>query len=251
MNILAHFQPRAVIASLAAAAALCQCTSLKSASPGSLMAYSAAAAGVEAESEAAGATRSNAENSATGTAQPSGRLYRREGSLSLEVSSAATATKQAAEIVAELGGRVESSSASENESDSARLVARVPSGGLDGAMDRLGQLGRVTHREASAEDVTVESADAEAKLQAQRVLRDRLLALLRKAENVKDTLEIEKELARVQGEIDALANTFNRLRGEVQMARLTVKFSQRTIPGPGGLAWKSVRWVLRRIFVLG
>lgn len=86
--------------------------------------------------------------------------------------------------------------------------------------------GRMTASSVSAEDLTRQILDVDARLSAQKTLRDRLTGLLetRDAE-LSDLLELERELARVQGEIESATSTLNALRQRVNMSIVNIDYS--------------------------
>ena len=85
--------------------------------------------------------------------------------------------------------------------------------------------GQLVSMSARAEDLTRQITDTTARLEAQKTLRDRLLRLLeRETDDVGDLLQIERELARVQSEIESAESWLRTLRARVSMDRLTVSY---------------------------
>lgn len=169
----------------------------------------------------------------------------------VEVEGLDAAEARARQTVAELDGRIESSSRTGEESVHLRI--RIPSGTLDLALTQSGALGRVLHRHVSESDVTTRYIDTEARLNTRLALRDRLQALLEEAESVEDILGIERELARVQGEIDAMQGQLDYLDRQVDESTLDLTLQvpavspPETKPGPLGYVvlgvWKAVKWL--------
>lgn len=90
----------------------------------------------------------------------------------------------------------------------ASLKLRVPPDQLTAFLRLLGTApGEVKNHGVTAEDKSIEFVDTSARLETLEALRARLRALLEggKAQSVEDILKVEKELARVQGEIDTTA----------------------------------------------
>jgi hypothetical protein len=86
--------------------------------------------------------------------------------------------------------------------------------------------GRVTAQWTTTEDLTREIVDTEATLRAKRALRDRLQQLLaNRPGRLSDLLEVERELARVQGEIDATESNLVAMRTRVAMSALTIEYT--------------------------
>ena len=85
--------------------------------------------------------------------------------------------------------------------------------------------GRVLSQATTTEDLTRSIVDTEAHLRAQTALRDRLQQLLQsRPGRLSDLLEVERELARVQGEIDATQSNLAVMRTRVDMSELTISY---------------------------
>lgn len=103
--------------------------------------------------------------------------------------------------------------------------------GMSAQVDAAG--GRITSSTTNTEDLTRQIVDTEARLRAQTALRDRLQELLRsRPGRLSDLLEVERELARVQGEIDAVQSSLAVMRTRVAMSELTIQY--RSAPRPVG-----------------
>lgn len=170
-----------------------------------------------------------------------------QGSLALIVGNISNAVVQATEKVKQAGGYVESSSGNETY---ASLTLRLPSAQLQSAIASLEQLGEVTHRNLTSTDVTEEYVDIEARRANLVVLRDRLRALLERAQDVKDIVAVEAELNRVQSELDALDARMKALAGQIDYAALNVTFHRKPILGPLGYIVKGAWWVIEKLFVI-
>lgn len=93
----------------------------------------------------------------------------------------------------------------------------------DDAEEADGQLVTMT---AEVEDLTRQITDTTARLEAQKTLRKRLLRLLEKdTDEVGDLLQIERELARVQGEIESTESWLKTLKARVAMDKLDIDYS--------------------------
>lgn len=95
---------------------------------------------------------------------------------------------------------------------------------LGGDAQRAG--GRVAQAATESEDLTRALIDTEARLRALTTLRDRLQQLLAtRTAPLEQLLATERELARVQGELDAHRSTLEVMRTRVATSRLTVEYS--------------------------
>jgi hypothetical protein len=85
--------------------------------------------------------------------------------------------------------------------------------------------GRLTAEQQRVENLTRQITDLSARLGAQETLRDRLIALLERSDGeVGELLQVERELARVQGEIESMVSQLRYLEGRVSMSLMTVQY---------------------------
>lgn len=107
-----------------------------------------------------------------------------------------------------------------------QIVIRVPRARFDEALHKIEATGDVLHREVTAEDVTDQYVDMDARLRNARAVRDRLEALLQKAA-VKEAIEIQRELERVTAEIETLEGKLKLLKDRVAYSVIGVTFEAR------------------------
>ncbi|MDP8900709.1 MAG: DUF4349 domain-containing protein [Actinomycetota bacterium] len=85
----------------------------------------------------------------------------------------------------------------------AELVLSVPSGEFEAALDELRGLGeRVTTDTVEGQDVTEKFVDLESRERNLLAAEESLLALYDRAEDVEDTLTVERELTDIRGQIE-------------------------------------------------
>lgn len=177
----------------------------------------------------------------------SARLLKKEGRVSLKTTSLDACALDCSRIVVNHEGRLESKSLSE---DSFHASIRVPTNQMKPLMDGLCELGTVTSRRMTEEDVTEQWRDLEAALANKRKLRDRLRELLSKAETVEEMLKVETELERVQTELDQMEGRMKSLRNQVALAEVQFTAEKKKIPGPVGVVKEGTGWFLKKLFVL-
>lgn len=113
---------------------------------------------------------------------------------------------------------------------SATLTLRAESGWLTAfrgrlASDASGADGRVAGSKTESEDLGREISDTGARLRALTTLQGRLEALLANRNGkLADLLEIERELARVGGELDATRSALADMRGRVTLPKATITY---------------------------
>ncbi|MEL7032877.1 MAG: DUF4349 domain-containing protein [Pseudomonadota bacterium] len=105
-------------------------------------------------------------------------------------------------------------------------------GGIDAAADAAG--GEITQRSTRAEDLTRQIIDTGARLEAQKTLQGRLLNLLERRDGeLGELLQIERELARVTGDIESIEAQLKTLRLRVSMSSLDINY-QTKVPAFSG-----------------
>lgn len=139
---------------------------------------------------------------------------------------------------------------SDSGETSARATIRIPARAFKQTVAGLEELGTVTYRHVSSEDVTERYIDTDARLKNKLVLRDRLKQLLAKAADVTDILAIETELNRVQGDIESMEALIKALKTQVDLATIELHLERKPIPGPLGYVFKGLWWGLEKLFIL-
>lgn len=109
-------------------------------------------------------------------------------------------------------------------------------GRLEGDVKAAG--GRLVGSEVSSEDLTRSIIDGEARLHAQTTLRDRLQKLLaERPGKLAELLEVERELARVQGEVDSAQSNLAVMRTRVATSSLTLTYQSQHPTTQASGAW--------------
>ena len=109
--------------------------------------------------------------------------------------------------------------------DRTRLVLRVPAARFDQALARIEGLGDTTHRFVRALDVTAASRDLEMRLRNAEAVRDRLLKLLDKAPDVKQSLAVEAELDRVAERIEQMKGQLKLMSDQIAFSTIMINFT--------------------------
>lgn len=128
----------------------------------------------------------------------------------------------------------------------ASITIRVPADKLDSLTAELAALGTVLSQSESSTDVTEQAIDMEARLKNLRAEEERLRSFLDRATKVSDLLEVQRELARVRGDIEAMDAQLTYLKRQVARATLQVTLST---PGPvtgTGSPWFGIREAFAR-----
>jgi hypothetical protein len=105
---------------------------------------------------------------------------------------------------------------------------RVPVAKFDGVVAELESLGELQRNSREAQDVTDAFADMEARLRNLHASEIRLLNHLEKTSELKYTLEVERELSRVRGDIERLQGQLNLLANKSDLATVNLTLHERT-----------------------
>ena len=175
------------------------------------------------------------------------RMLIKRGYLTIEVDNIEKSVEDTLKLIKLEKGYTEDKSIEEK---SAFLLLRVPSKNLNSTINKLSSIGNVTNKSVSAEDVTEQYVDTEARMKNKVVLRDRLKQLLNKAKDVKDILAIEKELNRIQGDIDSMQALLKSMKKKGDYATLSVNFKHKKILGPLGYVVSGVAWFAEKLFII-
>lgn len=105
------------------------------------------------------------------------------------------------------------------------LSIRVPSEKYDSLLNTIAKIAfRVENKYSNVEDVTERYYDLQTRIQNKKELEKRYREILSKANEVKDILEIERNLNQVRTEIESMQGQFNYLSQQIQFSSLQVQF---------------------------
>ncbi len=166
--------------------------------------------------------------------------YRYNYGFSLPAKSVAATAKSHAQICLEAGPNKcqvlnSSTSAYNKDQVSANLSLRAEPNWLDSFKSEIqssveAAKGDMTNNSVSAEDLTRQILDTDARLKAQTTLRDRLQRLLATRDaKLNDLLALERELARVQSQIESATTTLNVLRKRVSMSVVNINYQSQSV----------------------
>ncbi len=103
-----------------------------------------------------------------------------------------------------------------------RITIRVPAERFDFILNEIKGLGTVMNLTVSGYDVTEEYVDLEARLRNLQAQEKVLLGLMEEAETVADSIEVQRELSIVQGDIEVLRGRLNYLDDRVSFSTIDV-----------------------------
>ena len=120
----------------------------------------------------------------------------------------------------------------------AYVVVRIPVANYNDFTAQASNLGRVVSQSESAQDVTQQHVDLKARLGNLRSEQAALRVMFRRAGSIRDTLLVEQELARVQGDIESLQGQIDYLENQAALATITIEIAEpQPIVRPAGTDW--------------
>ena len=142
-----------------------------------------------------------------------------------------TAMEQLSTKVNELGGYVEASSVYGSDyyyesTRSASYTVRIPADRLDEFIEVVDEVGNVTYKNESVEDVTLEYVDTESHKEALETEQARLLELLENAETMEDIIAIESRLSEVRYELGSYESRLRLLDNQVDYSTVYINLTE-------------------------
>ncbi|MBD2541118.1 DUF4349 domain-containing protein [Coleofasciculus sp. FACHB-SPT36] len=114
----------------------------------------------------------------------------------------------------------------ENARHTASMQIRVPQEQLETSLDFLAKLGTVQRRTLTAEDVTDQLVDNEARLRNLRKQESTLLKIMERSGSVGDVLKVANELSNVRQNIEQLDAQLKSLRSRVAYSTITLTLEE-------------------------
>ncbi len=133
------------------------------------------------------------------------------------VANTQAAQGEAEKLAAELNGYVQSITED-------RVVLRIPADKFSAATARVERMGQLVSRQIQAQDITEEYVDLRMRLSSSQAMLKRLEALLEKAPDAKQALEVEREIARVMTEIERLQGRIRLLETQAALSTVAIQF---------------------------
>ncbi len=179
-----------------------------------------------AEKRMAGGT--NPVATPSGSLSPSEQKIINTADLSLQVPDVRKAAESVREIASSFDGAIQSSSVSAGREDrySGVVTVRVPSAKFEETLKAIQSLGKVITSSVTAQDVTEEYVDLDAQKTALTNQLAQYNRILGQAVNVSEILEVQREIERIQVELDRITGKMKYLDNRVAFSTLTIHLSE-------------------------
>ena len=104
-------------------------------------------------------------------------------------------------------------------------TVKIPSSRFYDAMNSTSDFGKIKNHNINTNDVTDEYFDLESRIETKKILRDNLKGYLKKADNIKDMLEIERQLNEVESELESIEGRMKRLTNQIEFSTISLNFT--------------------------
>ena len=148
------------------------------------------------------------------------------GTMTVTAQKPLDAADKAVSIVEGAGGRVDGrteNAATDRDQGSATLVLRIPADKLTPTLDALKKLGRPDQVSINATDVTTQTQDLGARIDALQASITRLLQLESTATDTTNLIAIETAISDRQGELESLQAQQRGLNDQISMSTITLE----------------------------
>ena len=129
------------------------------------------------------------------------------------------------------------------------VAARIPSENMDYYLNFAKTLGKIENETKTGTDITDQYRDNILSLDNLKNVRNRYLSLLEKANTVSEILSIERELERVNLEIERLEGRILYAVQSVAYSNITVRFRETARPGPVGWVFYGLYHGIKWLFI--
>lgn len=109
------------------------------------------------------------------------------------------------------------------------ITISVPSSRLDDVVGQLGDVGKVIRSQSSSENVGAQIVDTDSRRKTMQASVDRVRALMDRATDIRQVVDLESELSRRQADLEALESQLASLKDSVAMSPVQVSLT--TEPG--------------------
>jgi hypothetical protein len=174
------------------------------------------------------------ERSDSASLQQQERLIIRTGELRIVVRDTEESVLAITRLVNDMEGWVVSSSLQQRgEAKAGTMTIRIPAAQFDTALAQIKDMAvSVTSENTSGQDVTEEYVDLSARLGNLEATAARVRAFLDEARNVEEALEVNRELSRLESEIEAMKGRLQYLEQSAAFSTLTVHLTPDALAQP-------------------
>jgi ACT domain-containing protein len=167
--------------------------------------------------------------------RPQPQLIKR-AALDLEVEDVEAAIKSASQVVRTQQGDIllleDSIPTTATQHHRASMELRVPQTRLDQTLEQLAALGTVQSQSVSAEDVSNQLVDFDARLRNLRKSEQVVLQIMDRSGSIGDVLKVSQELSQIRASIEQIEAQFKQLQTQVAYSTINLRIEADTAATP-------------------
>ncbi|MBN1311558.1 MAG: DUF4349 domain-containing protein [Anaerolineae bacterium] len=182
------------------------------------------------------------------------RLIIRNGSITVAVEDTLTARQNIEDMVEQMSGEgafvvsVNEHGSGSTSDPYVDMTIRVPAAHFDEVMNRIAGMaaeGTTPTQSQSAEDVTNQYVDLDARLETLEAARQRLLEIMSEAQNAEDLLYAEQQLTQREAEIASIKGQMQYLSQSAALSSINVSLQPYILSQPVDNRWRPAETVRR------
>lgn len=158
----------------------------------------------------------------------------KHATLQLEVENVDEAIAAVSDLLAQYQGDLLQLSGLDSQESTQRqmsLQLRVPQANLEPALNTLKDLGDATNQSISAEDVSTQLVDLQARVRNLRKSEESLLEIMERSGSIADVLEVSRELSTVRESIERNEAQLKALQNRVAYSTIALTLIEPQVPG--------------------
>lgn len=171
----------------------------------------------------------------------------RTANVSLDVSDVSRALRDATLITDEQLGDViglnDETPSTPDQAHTASMSIRVPQYRFEQTLDALGRLGKVTSKSVSAQDISDQLVDAQARLRNLRRTETDMLGIMDRSGNIDQVLNVTQQISSVREQIERLDAQIQSMQYQVAYSTVNISFTTPVaVTTPTGWAVLGAAW---------
>jgi len=162
------------------------------------------------------------------------------GSIAFETKELEATRKTIIDLVSQNNGYVASDNQyKSNDRISTTIAVRIPAKSFGLVLKGIAKgVEKFDSKNIRISDVTEQFLDVEARLKTKKALEVKYLEILKKARTVREILDVERELGKLRGDIEATEGRLKYLQSQVSFSTLNITFYQKTAGSEIGFGGK-------------
>lgn len=164
-----------------------------------------------------------------------GRLIIKTANISMNVENYDDSSAELSRMVEEMGGYISDTSSyyyiydqydDTKNRKTGYMTLRVPHQFFDQFVNQMNTFGDITNYSSNANDITKQYRDTSAEVENLKVREAKLREIMGKAEEIKDIIEVERELSRVRSEINGYQSVLTDWEDLITLSTITVDMTE-------------------------